>query len=145
MFVSYRITAAVIALLLGTLVFRLVRRNQLHVSYSLWWLSAGGVAVLAGLFPTIFDELGHAFGVSYPPVLFLVLALCAVGVRMLLADVERTRMELSLRRLTQRYALTSLRLRDIERELKARGVALPERRDGDSGPPSSSGPAAPGA
>ncbi len=152
MFVSYRITACVIGLFTGAVIFRLVRRNLLHGSYAAWWLAAGLFAVLVGVFPSGFDRLGHALGVNYPPILFIVLALAAFAVRMLISDMERTRMELTQRRLVQRYAHMSLRLRAIERELLAHGMSLPRHcrdtaddapvddapgPDGQAGPPSS--------
>jgi hypothetical protein len=129
-YISYRITACVIALVTGATIFRLVRRNLLHGAYAAWWLSAAAFAVLVGLFPSGFDVLGHALGVSYPPILFIILALAAFAVRMLISDLERTRMELTQRRLVQRYAHMALRLRDLERDLRARGITVP-RRPGD--------------
>lgn len=136
MFVSYRITACVIALITGAVIFRLVRRNLLHGSYAAWWLAAGLFAVLVGVFPSGFDALGHALGVNYPPILFIVLALAAFAVRMLISDMERTRMELTQRRLVQRYAHMALRLRAIERALLANGMSLPQppRGQEDEGP-----------
>lgn len=130
MYISYRITACVIALATGAMIFRLARRNLLHGSYAAWWLAAALFAVLVGLFPGSFDVLGHALGVAYPPILFIVLALAAFAVRMLISDLERTRMELTQRRLVQRYAHMALRLRDIERALLTRGISVP-RRTGD--------------
>jgi len=129
-YISYRITACVIAMVTGVTIFRLVRRNLLHGTYAAWWLAAALFAMLAGLFPSGFDVLGHALGVGYPPILFIILAMSAFAVRMLISDLERTRMELTQRRLVQRYAHMALRLRDIERDLQARGIIVP-RRPGD--------------
>lgn len=117
---SYRLTAFVIALAMGAVIIFLVRRNRLHGSYAVWWLAAAVFAMAAGLFPGAFDMLGHALGVNYPPILFIVLALACFAVRLLLSDIERTRMEVTQRRLAQRYALLSLRLRRLE---AAAGVA----------------------
>lgn len=127
MYISYRITACVIALATGAMIFRLARRNLLHGSYAAWWLAAALFAVLVGLFPGSFDVLGHALGVAYPPILFIVLALAAFAVRMLISDLERTRMELTQRKLVQRYAHMALRLRDIERALAGQGIHVPRR------------------
>lgn len=120
MLVSYRITACVIALGTALLIVRLLRRNALHGADAAWWLAASLCAVLAGLFPGLVDALGHALGVSYPPVLFLALALGAFAVRLLQADVTRARLEITLRRLAQRQAETTLRLRELERALPGR-------------------------
>ena len=124
MLINYRITACVIALVTGALIFRLVRRNLLHATYAAWWLMAGMFAVFIGFFPTIFDALGHALGVAYPPILFIVLTLVVFAIRMLISDLERTRMELTQRRLVQRYAQLALRQRDLERRLRAQGILV---------------------
>lgn len=154
MYISYRITACVIALVTGAIIFRLVRRNLLHGAYAAWWLTAAAFAVLVGVFPSGFDVLGHALGVSYPPILFIVLALAAFAVRMLISDLERTRMDLTQRRLVQRYAHMALRLRDIERVMQAQGLAVPRRpgdplteggSDGDGAPPCADAPVKPSA
>jgi hypothetical protein len=140
--INYRLTTCIIGLLTGAIIFRLVRRNLLHGSYAAWWLAAGAFAVLVGIFPGSFDILGHALGVGYPPVLFLTLALAAFAIRMLISDVERTRMELTQRRLVQRYAHMALRLRHIEQTLGLTiadssaqpHAAAPEDRDGSGAP-----------
>ena len=129
MYVSYRVTVCILAVVAALVIFRLIRRNLLHAYYALWWLLAGVFVVLLGLFPTLFDEIGHALGVSYPPTLFIIIALLVFAVRMLLADVERTRMELTQRRLVQRYAQLALKLRAVERVLRSQGVLLPEFAD----------------
>lgn len=126
MLISYRITTGVIALVAGAIIFRLVRRNLLHGSYAAWWLSMGLMAVFVGIFPGCFDILGQALGVSYPPTLFIILVLATFAVRMLISDIERTRMELTQRRLVQRYAHMALRLRDLERVLLDQGISLPK-------------------
>lgn len=127
MHISYRLTACIIALVTAAVIIRLVRRNALHAREAAWWLAASLFAVFAGVFPGAFDVLGHALGVGYPPILFLILALVAFAVRLLSADVERTRMELIQRRLVQRHAQLSLRLGAIERELGLRGVGISEQ------------------
>lgn len=129
MFIDYRVTVCILALAAALIIFRLIRRNHLHAYYALWWILAGVFVVLLGLFPTIFDEIGHALGVTYPPTLFIVIVLLVIAIRMLLADVERTRMELTQRRLVQRYALLALKLRAVERVLRSQGVDLPKFPD----------------
>ena len=126
MLVDYRITVCILALGAALIIFQLIRRNLLHTNYALWWLLAGIFVALLGLFPTFFDGIGHALGVSYPPTLFIIIALLVIAVRMLLADVERTRMELTQRRLVQRYAMLDLKLRAVERVLRSRDLVLPE-------------------
>ena len=106
----------------------LVRRNMLHASYALWWVGAGIIILLAGIFPQGVDLLGAALGVSYPPVLFLTLTSLALALRLLLADIERTRMEIMLRRMAQRQARLALQVQRLERSCAAGGT--PPGKDG---------------
>lgn len=113
---DYRLTTCFLALCSAAAIFVLVRRNMLHASYALWWIGAGIIILLAGIFPRSIDALGAMLGVSYPPVLFLTLALLALALRLLLADIERTRMEIRLRRLAQRQARLALQVQRLQRE-----------------------------
>lgn len=61
------------------------------------------------------DTLGLFLGVHYPPILFLTLALGMVLIKILTMDIERSRQERALRRLTQRMAI-------LEEQLYSRNI-----------------------
>lgn len=119
MSLSYNITTSILALSTGGMIIYLARRNLLHISYALWWICAAVIIILSGLFPFIFDTIGHALGVSYPPILFLTIALLAIALRLLMADIERTRNTVTIRRMAQQQAALALRLRTLEKRLNA--------------------------
>ncbi len=136
---DYRLTTCLLALCSSGFIFMLVRRNMLHASYALWWGGAGIIILLAGIFPQGVDLLGAALGVSYPPVLFLTLTSLALALRLLLADIERTRMEIMLRRMAQRQARLALQVQRLERSCAAEGIppgkdGAPSRISGDDAP-----------
>ena len=118
--VSYQLTSAVIAIAIaGTIIF-MVRRDRLHGPYAIWWLCTAVVILLLGIFPNAFDTIGRFLGIYYPPTLALALGLGLMLIKMLTMDLERSRQERKIRRLTQRIALLEKRTppqaRDIKRE-----------------------------
>lgn len=105
--------AALIGLSVAGAILYLVRRDRLHGPYALWWLLVAVAALVMGLFPQTVDWLGWATGISYPPVLPIIVALALVMVRLLQLDIERSRQERRLRRLVQKVAILEAELADL--------------------------------
>ncbi len=106
------ITAAVIGILLAGSILYLVRRDHLHGSFALWWLAVAAAILVLGLFPPVIDWLGKLTGIYYPPVLPIVIGIGMILIRLLKMDVDRSRTERQLRRLTQKMAILEQELRD---------------------------------
>ena len=104
--------SSVIGLLTAGLIFYLVRRDQLHTRYALWWVPVAFIMAILGVFPQLVDWLGSILGISYPPVIPLLLGLVAMVVKILVMDIERSRNEVKLTRLVQRVAMLEKRLED---------------------------------
>ena len=105
MFLSYQIISAAIGFVIGVTILVMIRKNHLHSGYAVWWLGVAGSIMLFGSFPKLIDKVGQVLGVSYPPVLLIVLGVCVIMVKILTMDIERTRQEKKLRRLVQRLAI----------------------------------------
>ena len=103
--IAYQVTAALIGLSIGGLILWLVRKNHLHGPYAIWWILVAVGVISLGLFPQVVNPVAKWLGVSYPPILAIVLALAALLVKVLTMDLERTRQEVMLRRLAQRLAI----------------------------------------
>ena len=87
-----------------------MRRDHLHGKYALWWIFvAVGFAVL-GFIPKTVDSLGAFLGISYPPILVVVLGGGFIAIKMVTMDVERSREMVKLQRLAQRLAMLEGRL-----------------------------------
>lgn len=123
MLVPYTWTTCLLGLGSAGLIFWLVRRNLMHASYAMWWTAIGSLIVLGGLFPGLLDRIGRALGVFYPPILFVVLGFLALTLRLLLGDIERTRMDLQLRRMAQKMAHMQHRLMRLEERLSEEGLS----------------------
>jgi hypothetical protein len=117
---TYQWTSLIIGLALASTILWLVRRSHLHGPYALWWVGIAVVVVGLGFFPGWFDLVGGYLGVSYPPILAVVLGFSLLLLKMLTMDLERSRQERKLRRLAQRLAI-------LEAELKAATQQSPGR------------------
>lgn len=123
------LTAALLGILIAGSILVLVRRGHLHGGQAAWWLVAAAAALAFGAFPGAVDRLGALFGVAYPPMLLVVLAIVALLIKLLQADIELARKERRLRRLTQKMALLEYELDRARGDLADRG----DERDGAEG------------
>lgn len=105
MIISYKWLSSILGLLIAGVILTLVRRDYLHTRYAIWWLCIAVGVLILGIFPGLVDLVGSPFGVHYPPILLVILCLGLVLIKMLTMDLERSRHERELRRLTQRLAL----------------------------------------
>ena len=103
--ITYQITSMAIGIFLAAVILFLVRRDHLHGPYALWWIGAAATVALLGFFPSLFDVVAGKLGISYPPILAVVLGFSMLLVKILTMDLERSRQERLIRRLTQRLAM----------------------------------------
>jgi hypothetical protein len=93
--------------LAATIVF-LLRRDHLHLSHGLFWLTVALLAAFLGIWPTSIDHLAATVGISYPPALFFLGTVILLLVKALHADIMNTRIERQVKRLNQRLAMYEL-------------------------------------
>ena len=105
MTITYQITSMAMGVTIALIILFLVRRDHLHGPYAVWWIGAALTIALLGFFPRFFDYIAVYFGVSYPPILAIVLGFGMLLVKILTMDVERSRQERLIRRLAQRLAI----------------------------------------
>lgn len=106
---TVQMTSTAIGLVIGILILFLVRRDHLHGPYAFWWIGAAATIVLLGLFPQLVDRIALRLGISYPPMLAMVLGLALVLLKILTMDIERSRQERQIRRLAQQIAMIEAR------------------------------------
>jgi len=112
-----QLTAGLIGALLAGAILYLVRRDHMHGSYALWWLAIAAAILLLGVFPPVIDWLGRITGISYPPVLPIIVGIGMILIRMLRTDIDRSRQERQLRRLAQKLAILEQELSTVRRDL----------------------------
>jgi cell division protein FtsW (lipid II flippase) len=103
--VPYRLTSLAIGLAIAFTILWLVRRDLLHTRYSIWWLVVAGASALLGGFPSVVDGVASWLGVTYPPILLVIVGMGLLLIKMLTMDVERSDQERRLRILIQRLAV----------------------------------------
>jgi hypothetical protein len=109
----YQWTTAIIGIVIAFVILLLIRRDILHVKRSLWWIVIAALIVVMGFFPITIDKFGILLGVNYPPVLILTLGIGFILIKILSMDLERSRQERMLRRLTQRMAILEGMLSEV--------------------------------
>ncbi len=96
---------AAIGLCVASVILVLVRRDRLRTQHAVSWIGVAVVFGAAGLLPALLDNLAGYLGVAYPPTLALTLGLAVLVVKILLMDIERSRVETRYQRLVQRVAM----------------------------------------
>jgi len=115
---TMQITAALIGVLLAGSILYLVRRDHLHGPYALWWLIVATATLVLGVAPRTVDRIAEFAGIAYPPALPIIVGLSLILIRLLQLDIERSRQERQIRRLTQKLAI-------LEQEIAAVAAGQP--------------------
>lgn len=111
-----QITAAILGIGLAGCIFYLVRRDHLHGPFAAWWLMVAAATLVLGMFPTLVVWLGKLTGINYAPVLPIIIGLSMVLLRLLKLDIDRSRQERQMRRLTQKLAILEQEIEKLRRE-----------------------------
>jgi hypothetical protein len=122
-----QLTSAAISILLAGSILYLVRRDHMHGSYALWWLAVAAEILVLGVFPPVIDWLGQISGISYPPILPIIIGIGMILIRMLRTDVDRSRQERQLRRLAQKLAILEQELAGVRRDAESAASNGPGR------------------
>ncbi len=102
-----------IGLVVAALIIGLIRKDRLHVSHGMGWIAVALTFALLGFSPGIIDRLAQYLGIGYPPVLALTLGIAVLTIKILLMDIERSRLEMRNQRLIQRVAMLEADLRKL--------------------------------
>jgi len=119
-----QITSAILGIALAGAILFLVRRDHLHGPYAVWWFGVASATFVLGVFPSLVVWLGHATGIFYAPILPIIIGLSLVLLRLLKLDIDRSKQERRIRRLTQKLAI-------LEQELTRLGGAAPPEAGDD--------------
>jgi len=112
----FQIFIGILGVTVAALIVMLVRKDRLHVNHGFGWLVVAAGFAFLGIAPDVTDYLARHLGISYPPVLALTLAIIMLVVKLLLMDIERSRVAMRNQRLTQRIAILESDIRRLEAE-----------------------------
>ena len=110
-----------IGLFVAAAILILMRRDKLHARHGLGWLLVAGVFACLGFAPGIVDTVAQWLGIEYPPILALTLGMALIVLKLLLVDIERSRIEMRNQRLTQRIAMLEATVRQQQKLLDTGG------------------------
>ena len=125
---SYQLTSLIIGLILALAILWLVRRGHLHGPQAFWWIGLGAAIMLLGTWPEFTDLVARHLGVTYPPILAVVLGFGLLFMKLMNMDLARSRQEQRIRRLAQRLAILEARMESLEAS-EARSLPDPPLRE----------------
>lgn len=106
----FGISSAAIVLLV---VIELLRRRHLRERHAIWWMVAGFLALIAGVFPQSLDWAAALIGIEVPINLVFFAAIAVLFLVSLQYSSELTQLESKTRTLAERVALIELELRSL--------------------------------
>lgn len=95
-------------------VIELLRRRQLRERHAAWWLIAGLLALITGIFPGILDWAAGVLGIALPTNLVFFVSIAILVLVCIQHSAELTRLESKTRTLAETVALLDLRIRELE-------------------------------
>jgi len=103
----FGVASAVIGL---GVVVELLRRRHLRERHAIWWLIAGVLALIAGVFPTTLTWAASLIGITVPINLVFFVSIAILFFVCLQHSSELTALESKTRTLAERLAILELRL-----------------------------------
>lgn len=122
------ILGIVSALLVLAVVVEMLRRRRLRERHAIWWLIAGILALIIGIFPATLAWAADLIGVTVPVNLVFFVSLAILFLVCLQHSSELTNLEAETQTLAEDHALLELRVRSLEGQLAS--LQIPTRSDG---------------
>jgi len=104
------VTAAAILIV----VIEMLRRHRLRERHAIWWVIAGVLALVIGIFPATLEWAAGVLGIQVPTNLVFFVSIAILFLVALQASAELTQLENKTRTLAEQVALLELRIREIE-------------------------------
>ena len=105
------LVTSAIGLTVAALIILLIRTDRLHVTHGIGWLVAALMMSGLGFAPSIFDSIAIRLGITYAPALAFTLGFGLIVIKLLLDDIERSRLKMQHTRMVQRMAILENELR----------------------------------
>ena len=127
MTVASYIFGIVVALLTLGVVIDLLRRRRLRERHAIWWLVAGVLALIVGVFPSVLDWAAALVGITVPTNLVFFVSIAVLFLVCIQHSVELTKLEDQSRTLAERVALQDLRIVKLEALAAGEGNAMDDQ------------------
>lgn len=113
------------ALFTLAVVIEMMRRKRMRERHAIWWLLAGTLALIIGVFPAILTWAAKLLGVGAPTNLVFFVSIAVLFLVCIQASSELTTLEDKTRSLAEHTVLLQLRVEELERRLGASGSDRP--------------------
>ena len=114
MSVASYILGIVAALLILLVVIEMLRRRHLRERHATWWLIAGVLALIVGVFPGTLEWAAGLVGITVPTNLAFFVSLAILFLVCLQHASELTKLESQAQTLAQDVALLTIRVEELE-------------------------------
>ncbi len=118
MTVASHIFGVLSALLTLAVVIEMLRRRRLRERHAVWWLIAGTLALLIGVFPTTLVWAARLVGVAIPLNLVFFVSVAVLFLVCIQHSVELTVLEAKTRTLAETSALLEMRIGVLEAQIR---------------------------
>ena len=119
MSVTAYILGILAALLTLGVVIEMMRRKRMRERHAIWWLLAGTLALIIGVFPGILNWAAGVLGVGAGANLVFFVSIAVLFLVCIQASSELTTLEDKTRSLAEETVLLQLRVQELERRLGA--------------------------
>lgn len=114
------------ALLTLFVVIELLRRRRLRERHAIYWLIAGALALLVGIFPQVLEWAAGLVGIAVPTNLVFFVSIFVLFFVCIQHATELTALETKTRVLAEDVALLEMRIRELEGRTKGPETARPD-------------------
>lgn len=122
------------ALTILVVVITMLLRGRLRERHAAWWLFAGTLALVAGIFPVTLTWAADAIGIEVPLNLVFFVSIAVILLVFLQHSSELTKLESQSRALAERVAILDLKLREAMASGSLPSNDLPEDDGGGTAP-----------
>lgn len=102
------------ALLILVVIIEMLRRGSLRERHAIWWLLAGILALVVGIFPATLDWVASAVGIKLSSNLVFFVGIGLLFLVGLQHSAELTRLEEKTRILAERVAIQELEIQQLK-------------------------------
>lgn len=127
----FGICAALLTLLV---VIEMLRRGRLRERHAIWWLVAGTLALVVGVFPGVLDWAAKVVGIGLPTNLVFFVSIAVLFLVCIQHSTELTKLEDQTRTLAEEAALLDLRIAELERAAAGEEQSAHVHSEPDKGP-----------
>ncbi|MEW6989423.1 DUF2304 domain-containing protein [Colwelliaceae bacterium 6441] len=113
----YQYFSAISAIVFFVLVISLIRKDSILMGAAFRWLVLSVGILILGIFPQIADYSAKMVGISYPPILPILLACLLLILKALLADIERAKTQVKIDRMAQKLAILEAEIALVKKEI----------------------------